>query len=141
MLDKAISIAAQAHLGQLDRMGKPYILHPLRLMFRFQSETEMIVAVLHDVVEDHPDWDLARLRQEGFSEEIVQAIDHVTRREDETYEAFVERTAGNGIALRVKLADLEDNMDIRRLNTLTAKDHDRIARYHRAWLRLSATKT
>jgi (p)ppGpp synthase/HD superfamily hydrolase len=141
MLDKAISIAAQAHLGQLDRMGKPYILHPLRLMFRFQSETEMIVAVLHDVVEDHPDWDLARLRQERFSEEIVQAIDHVTRREDETYEAFVERTAGNSIALRVKLADLEDNMDLKRLNTLTANDQDRIARYHRAWLRLSAAKT
>ena len=137
MLDKAISIAAQAHLGQLDRMGKPYILHPLRVMFCFRSETEMIVGALHDVVEDHPDWDLDRLRQEGFSEEIVQAVDHVTRREDETYDEFVERTAQNAIARRVKLADLEDNMDIKRLDTITAQDQDRLARYHRAWIRLS----
>ena len=137
MLDKAIAIAAQAHLGQTDRQGAPYILHPLRMMFRFQSETEMIVAVLHDVVEDNPDWDFDRLRQEGFSEEIIEAVDHVTRRDEETYEAFVERTAQNALARRVKLADLEDNMDMKRLNTLADKDHERIARYHRAWLRLS----
>ena len=69
------------------------------------------------------------------------AVDHVTRRDDETYEEFVERTAQNEIARTVKLADLEDNMDIRRLEILTAKDQDRIARYHRAWMRLSNAET
>ena len=137
MLAKAITIAAQAHLGQIDRVGQPYILHPLRAMFRFKTEAEMIVAVLHDVVEDQPDWDLDRLRQAGFSREIVQAVDHVTRRDEETYEAFVERTAKNDLARRVKLADLEDNMDVKRLESLTEQDLDRLARYHRAWLRLS----
>ena len=137
MLDKAIAIAAQAHLGQIDRQGAPYVLHPLRMMFRLQSEAEKIVAVLHDVVEDNPDWDFDRLRQEGFSEEIIEAVDHVTRRDEETYEEFVERSAQNALARRVKLADLEDNMDIKRLNALSDKDHTRLDRYHRAWLRLS----
>ncbi len=137
MLDQAILIAARAHLGQTDRMGAPYILHPLRMMFRFKSETEMIVAVLHDVIEDNPDWDFDRLRQEGFSEEIIQAVDHLTRREQETYEEFVARSSENPLARRVKLADLEDNMDLKRLNRLTEQDQARLARYHRAWLRLS----
>ena len=137
MLDQAILIAAQAHLGQTDRMGAPYILHPLRMMFRFKSETEMIVAVLHDVIEDNPDWDFDRLRQAGFSEEIIQAVDHLTRREQETYEEFVERTNQNPLAHRVKLVDLEDNMDLKRLHALTEQDQARLARYHRAWLRLS----
>lgn len=137
MLDQAILIAARAHLGQTDRMGAPYILHPLRMMFRFKSETEMIVAVLHDVIEDNPDWDFDRLRQEGFSEEIIQAVDHLTRQEQETYEEFVVRSSGNPLARRVKLADLEDNMDLKRLNRLTEQDQARLARYHRAWLRLS----
>ena len=140
MLDKAINIAAQAHLGQKDRVGATYILHPLRMMFRLQSENEKIVAILHDVVEDSLDWDLDRLRQEGFSDEIVNAVDCVTRREDETYEEFVDRAATNNLARRVKIADLEDNMDIKRLNTLTDKDQQRLARYHRAWLKLSNAK-
>ena len=63
---------------------------------------------------DHPDWDFERLRREGFSEQIVQAVDHVTRRDDETYEAFIERSAQNPLARRVKLVDLEDNMDMTR---------------------------
>jgi (p)ppGpp synthase/HD superfamily hydrolase len=137
VLDQAILIAVQAHLGQTDRVGAPYILHPLRMMFRFKSETEMIVAVLHDVVEDNPDWDFDRLRQAGFSEEIIQAVDHLTRREQETYEEFVERTNQNPLAHRVKLVDLADNMDLKRLNALTEQDQARLARYHRAWLRLS----
>ncbi len=137
MLDQAILIAARAHLGQTDRMGAPYILHPLRMMFRFKSETEMIVAVLHDVIEDNPDWDFDRLRQEGFSEEIIQAVDHLTRQEQEAYEEFVVRSSENPLARRVKLADLEDNMDLKRLNRLTEQDQARLARYHRAWLRLS----
>lgn len=141
MLDKAITIAAQAHLGQTDRQGAPYVLHPLRMMFRLQSEAEKIVAVLHDVVEDSPDWDFDRLRREGFSEEIIEAVDHVTRRDEETYEAFVERTAQNALARRVKLADLEDNMDMKRLNALSNKDQERLARYHKAWLRLSGMES
>ncbi|NJN95255.1 MAG: HD domain-containing protein [Anaerolineales bacterium] len=137
-LERAIAIAVQAHQGQTDKNGQPYILHPLRMMLRLKSEAEMVVAVLHDVVEDNPAWNFERLRQEGFAEEIVTAVDHVTRRESESYEEFCERAGSHPLARRVKLADLEDNMDLKRLNTLTEKDKDRLARYHRAWLELTA---
>lgn len=141
MLDRAILIAAQAHLGQKDKMGAPYILHPLRMMFRFATQTEMIIAVLHDVVEDNPDWNSDRLRQEGFSEQIIQAVDHLTRREQENYEEFVARASQNDLARRVKLADLEDNMDLTRLNNLTEDDKKRLERYHRAWVKVSKEVT
>jgi (p)ppGpp synthase/HD superfamily hydrolase len=132
-LDRAILIAAQAHLGQVDRVGEPYVLHPLRVMMAVGGETERTVAALHDVVEDSEEWTLDRLREEGFSEEVVEAVDHLTRREGETYEAFVERASGNPIARRVKLADLADNMDIRRLKVLGEKEVERLRRYHAAW--------
>ena len=134
-LGKAIAIAAQAHQDQDDKAGAPYILHPLRMMLRMSSETEMMAAILHDVVED-TDWTLDKLRQAGFSEEVVQAVECLTQRDHETYDEFITRVRTNAIASKVKLADLEDNMDMRRLRTLTAKDAERLHKYHRAWLAL-----
>jgi hypothetical protein len=66
----------------------------------------------------------------------VAAVDALTRRDDETYDAFIARLAGNPLAARVKLADLEDNLDLRRLPALTEHDHERLGRYHQAWERL-----
>ncbi|NEP84083.1 MAG: GTP pyrophosphokinase [Okeania sp. SIO3B3] len=137
MLDKAILIAAQAHLGQTDRADAPYILHPLRVMFHLESETEMTIAILHDVVEDNPAWTLDRLCAEGFSEEVVAAVDCLTRREDESYDAYIDRIGANPLARRVKLADLHDNMNIKRLPAMTEKNLHKIARYHQAWLKLA----
>ena len=134
-LGKAIAIAAQAHQEQVDKAGAPYILHPLRMMLRMSSETEMMAAILHDVVED-TDWTLDKLRQAGFSDEVVQAVECLTHRDRETYEAFIVRVRTNAIARKVKLADLEDNMDMRRLSTLTEKDAQRLHKYHQAWLAL-----
>src|SRR5437867_8182400 len=139
-LAKAIAIAAQAHQAQahqaqLDKAGAPYILHPLRLVLRMHSETEMMAAILHDVVED-TDWTLDKLRQAGFSEEVVQAVECLTHRGHETYDEFIARVRTNAIASKVKLADLEDNMDMRRLRTLTEKDAERLHKYHQAWLAL-----
>lgn len=136
VLQRAIEIAVEAHSKQVDKAGAPYILHPLRLMLRVVGNDEMIAAVLHDVVED-TDWTIERLRGEGFSESVVSAIDCLTRREDEGYEQFIERAAANPVARRVKLADLEDNMDIRRIRNLGKSTHDRLERYHAAWYRLS----
>jgi (p)ppGpp synthase/HD superfamily hydrolase len=137
MLAKAIALAAQAHLDQQDKNGDAYILHPLRMMFTLKTETEMIVAVLHDVIED-TDWSLDNLRAEGFSEEVVTAVDALTRREDETYDEFVARAAANPLSRTVKLADLEDNMNIRRLDHLADKDLARLQRYHKHWRALQA---
>jgi (p)ppGpp synthase/HD superfamily hydrolase len=134
-LGKAIAIAAQAHQEQYDKAGAPYILHPLRMMLRMSSETEMMAAVLHDVVEDTK-WTLDQLRQAGFADEVVQAVECLTHRDYETYDEFIARVCTNAIASKVKLADLEDNMDVRRLRTWTAKDAERLHKYHRAWLAL-----
>ncbi len=137
-LEHAIALAVQAHQGQTDRNDAPYILHPLRVMLRVRSEQAQIAAVLHDVVED-TDYTLDDLRQAGYAEAIVTAVDCLTRRESESYEAFIERIAPNPLAREVKLADLEDNMDIRRLHEVQEKDTARLNRYLQAWLRLSGT--
>jgi (p)ppGpp synthase/HD superfamily hydrolase len=135
-LERAILIAAQAHLGQRDKGGAPYILHPLRMMMRMESEAAMIAAALHDVVEDSA-WTLEQLRDEGFSEEVLQAVDCLTRRDGETYDEFVARAGANAIARPVKIADLEDNMNVKRLGEMTPKDLARIEEYHRAWRALT----
>jgi (p)ppGpp synthase/HD superfamily hydrolase len=136
MLDKAISLAVAAHSGQKDKYGSPYILHPIRLMVKTCSEEEMITAILHDVVED-TDWTLEGLEAEGFSHNIIEALDCLTRRDDETYEAYIERSALNPLARKIKLADLEDNMDMKRMKTIDSESVGRLARYHNAWIRLT----
>lgn len=130
-LEQAIGIAAKAHAGQVDKAGAPYILHPLRMMLRVSTTKERIVAVLHDVVEDCG-VKLEDLRLEGFPEVVVEAIDSVTRRSEESYEAFVRRAASHPIGRLVKLADLEDNSDLSRIANPSARDHKRIAKYRRA---------
>jgi (p)ppGpp synthase/HD superfamily hydrolase len=135
-LEDAILLAVQAHRGQTDKNGLPYILHPLRMMTRMRTEDEMIVAVLHDVVED-TEHTLDDLRQAGYAAHIVEAIDCLTRREDESYEDFTQRARSNPLALRVKLADLEDNMDIRRIADPQERDFERLKRYRRAWRALT----
>jgi (p)ppGpp synthase/HD superfamily hydrolase len=130
-LERALVIAAQAHQGTTDKGGAPYILHPLRLMHQMTTTDEQIVALLHDVVEDSP-WTFDALRAEGFSEEVVSAVDGLTRREGETYEDFIARGVTNPLARRVKLADIEDNMDLRRLGDIGEKDLERLQRYQRA---------
>src|SRR5947208_2434495 len=132
-LEDAIALAALAHHGQVDKAGAPYILHPLRLMLRMRTNDERMVAVLHDAVEDTP-YTLDGLRRLGFPEEVVEAIDALTRRVDEgeTYEAFVARAGGNPLARRIKIADLEDNLDLSRIAEPTEKDHQRLERYERA---------
>src|SRR5262245_11766928 len=138
-LEKAILIAAQAHLGQKDKAGAPYILHPLRLMMRMDSEDAMIAAVLHDVVEDS-DCTLEQLRGEGFSEEVLHAVDCLTNRDGESYDEFIARVQPNAIARQVKIADLEDNMNVKRIGEMTPKDLARIEKYHRAWRALTGER-
>lgn len=130
-LERAISLAATAHAGQVDKAGAPYILHSLRVMLAVASTEERIAAVLHDVVEDCG-VTFDQLRAEGFSEAVVTAIASLTRDEAESYEAFIERAACDPIARAVKLADLHDNMDLTRIANPTERDHERIAKYRRA---------
>lgn len=136
-LEEAILIAVEAHRGQKDRAGAPYVLHPLRMMLRVRTDAERMAAVLHDVVEDTA-WTLDDLRARGFPAEVIEAIDRLTRRPGEPYDAVVERAAAHPVARRVKLADLEDNLDLRRLEEVSVEDLERLGRYLRAYRRLSA---
>jgi (p)ppGpp synthase/HD superfamily hydrolase len=130
-LEHAIALAAQAHAGQVDKAGAPYVLHPLRMMLRLTTPEERMAACLHDVVEDCG-WTLERLRAEGFAEAVIEAVDAVTRRAEEDYEAFVRRAAAHPIGRRVKLADLEDNCDLTRMASPTERDRARSEKYRRA---------
>jgi len=130
-LERAIAIAANGHEGQLDKGGQPYVLHPLRMVLRLRGSEERIVAALHDVVEDCG-VTLEQLRDGGFSETVVEAIQSVTRRPGETYDAFIARAARNPIGRRVKLADLEDNSDLSRIASPSPADRERVDKYRRA---------
>lgn len=134
-LERAIAIAVEAHSGQTDKAGAPYVLHPLRVMFALKTPVERIVGVLHDVVEDGPNWTFDRLKQEGFSTEVLAALRLVTKRpednsaHDYVYLRFIRRTLGDPIARRVKIADIKDNLDVSRLTTLTEHDAKRLNKY------------
>ena len=130
-LERAIAIAAEAHAGQVDKAGEPYILHPLRVMMRLEmrSNEARIVAVLHDVVEDCPGWSFSRLQDdEGFNSAIVAAIDSVTKREGEDYTAFIARARLGDISREVKRCDLLDNMAPERLKLLPKEQAERLHR-------------
>ncbi|MFQ3568508.1 MAG: GTP pyrophosphokinase [Aggregatilineales bacterium] len=135
-IEDAILLATQAHRGQRDRGGAPYIYHPLRLMLAVETEAERFVAILHDVVEDS-DLSLEDLRAHGYDEAIVEAVDCLTRREGEPYQAMIERIKNNPLARRVKLADLADNMDLRRQGLVNIADLDRLRHYQQAWAALT----
>ncbi|WP_225409950.1 HD domain-containing protein [Stigmatella hybrida] len=137
-LEDAIALAVEAHRGQRDKAGQSYILHPLRVMMRLQTDTERMAAILHDVVEDTP-YTLERLRALGYPDEVLGALDCLTKREGESYEAFIERLRPHPLARRVKLADLEDNMDVRRLPAVGPHEAERLTRYRAAWSRLQET--
>jgi (p)ppGpp synthase/HD superfamily hydrolase len=135
-LERAIQIATEAHKGQVDKTGADYINHPLRVMEAGETIPEKIVGVLHDVVED-TDWTFDKLSQEGFSQEIIDALRCVTKlSEDEPYDRFIARVKTNPLAVAVKLNDLTDNMDIRRLPYLSDKDVKRLKKYLKAYKRL-----
>lgn len=131
-LERAIQIAVEAHAGVKDRGGKAYILHPLSVMMRVETDAEKIVAVLHDVIED-TGWTFDNLREEGFSEEIIEALGSVTKTSDEEdYDQFVLRAQKNEIGRKVKIADIKENLDVTRLGNLTEKDTARINKYKNA---------
>ena len=132
-LERAREIAVNAHKGVTDKGGNPYIVHPLRVMMSLKSDNEKIVGVLHDVVEDAEDWDFERLKEEGFSEEVLDGLRSVTKTsEEEDYNEFVQRALTNEIGRAVKIADIRDNLDVTRIGELRQKDMNRLNKYKNA---------
>ena len=136
LLAKAVTIALEAHKGATDKAGMPYAGHIMRVMQAGRTNDEKIVGVLHDLVEDTA-WTFDMLLEEGFPPHIVDALRCVTKiSEDEPYEEFIKRVKTNPLAVAVKINDLTDNMDIRRLVTITEADVQRLRKYLKAYREL-----
>ena len=127
-LENAITLAVQQHTGQLDKGGQPYILHPLRVMLQLQQPDQQIVAVLHDILED-THTTAQDLQNLGFQTHIIQAIQALTKLRHETRVQAAMRTAQNPLACAVKIADVQDNMNLARIPNPTARDLARLEEY------------
>ena len=138
-LANAIAIASEAHKKQKDKAGQPYILHCLAVMndVSHKSDDYKIVAILHDVVED-TNWTIKNLTEEGFNGDITFALNLLTHKEHVSYDDYIKAIATDKIATRVKLADLKHNSNITRLKGIKAKDIERMKKYHKSFLFLSA---
>ena len=131
-LQRALEIAIEAHKGSKDKGGNDYILHPLRVMLSMNTNDEMIVAILHDVVEDTK-WSFEDLEKEGFSKKIMLGLRSVTKKSDEEkYEDFIQRAKKNDLGRKVKISDIKDNLDVSRLKLITEKDKTRLKKYENA---------
>jgi (p)ppGpp synthase/HD superfamily hydrolase len=137
-LGRAIAIASEAFQNVTDRGGQPYILHCLHVMNQMPEHDHDLrcIAVLHDLVEDSPNWNFERLYRENFSDRVIDGIRLLTHDDSVPYDDYIEAIAVSHDATRVKLADLRHNSDITRIKGVRQKDLDRIAKYHRCYMRL-----
>ena len=128
----ALELAVEKHKNQTDKAGNPYILHPLHVMENVNSKEGKIVAILHDIIED-TDITEDYLLKIGLSKRIIDAVVALTRSEDIDYQEYIKNLSSNPLAKEVKLADLEHNMDLKRLPTLEEKDLERNRKYQIAY--------
>lgn len=132
----ALEIAEKAHAGQVDKGGNPYINHPKQVASGFDDEVYQVTALLHDVIEDS-DVILDDLINNGITPIVVDAIFALTKQPNEEYWSYLDRVKVNPIARQVKLADIEHNMDMARIEYPTDKDHERLRKYKKAYQYLS----
>jgi (p)ppGpp synthase/HD superfamily hydrolase len=132
LIEKSLQIALRAYGGKTDKAGREYILHPLRVMAKMNTDLERSAALLHDVIEDS-DITAEGLLAEGIPAEVVEAVRCLSKHENEEYQDFVARAKKNELAAKVKIADIEDNTDVLRLTSLDEYDLARIRKYHAAW--------
>lgn len=139
LLSKAIHLATNAHHGQFDKGGNPYILHVLTVMNLLENPDEELqtIALLHDVIEDTATT-FEDLRTQGFSERVITAVALLTKMPGQTYDEYKEGVFSNTDAMRVKAADLTHNSDIRRLKGISERDIQRMARYHQFFLEIQS---
>ncbi|MDB6135634.1 MAG: metal dependent phosphohydrolase [Verrucomicrobiales bacterium] len=138
-LEHALQLAVRAHAGQKDKNGAAYIFHPIRVMSRCVTPDAKIAALLHDVVED-TDMTFEQLEQAGFSAEVMATVRLLTHESSVSYDDYVTAIITNPTAVEVKLADLEDNSSIQRLQSMDGKTVARMEKYIRAWNRLAAVR-
>lgn len=139
LLERAIKLAQKYHEGQFDKGGQPYIDHPLRVMNGVESIDEKVVAVLHDVLEDC-DVSKEKLIEEGIPYYLVEKLEILCKGKNENYFDYIERIKVDPLAIKVKLSDLKDNMNLERLKEVTEKDIKRLEKYKKAKEILEAYK-
>ena len=132
LINKAMEIAYKAHLGQVDKAGIPYIFHPMHLAERVDTEYEICVALLHDVVEDS-NITLNDLIAAGFPTEVVRAVDYLTRRKEMSYDDYITTIQKDAIAMKVKIEDLKHNLDLTRFAHITKKNEEK-AKFYKQYL-------
>jgi (p)ppGpp synthase/HD superfamily hydrolase len=139
LLNKMLILMVNAHAGQFDRGGNPYALHPLKVMHYLKTDDEelMCIALGHDVIED-TETTYQYLREQGISERVIEGIRALTKQPGQTYEEYKQGVFQNVDAMRVKMADLRHNTDVRRLKGITEKDIQRMVKYHTFYLELKS---
>jgi (p)ppGpp synthase/HD superfamily hydrolase len=136
ILEIALKLALNAHSGQTDKAGRPYILHPLRIMHQMDTDEERAVALLHDVIEDSK-YSSEDLIQQGIPENIVNTVLVLSKDKNDNYDVFIKKISKHKLAVKIKKADIIDNMDLLRLQSINSKELKRIEKYHRAWKMLN----
>ena len=131
MTKKALKLCFDAHKDQVDKSGIPYVFHPFNVAERMMDEDCVIVALLHDVVED-ADYTLDDLRAMGFSEAVLEALELMTHKPNVPYMDYIAKLKENPLACEVKHADLRHNSDLSRLGVITEKDLQRVKKYEKA---------
>ena len=139
MLGRMLVLATNAHAGQFDRGGNPYILHPLKVMHYLKTDDEelMCMALGHDVIED-TNTTFNDLREAGMSERVIEGIRALTKMPGQSYDEYKQVVFSSEDAMRVKLADLRHNTDVRRLKGVSEKDLARMAKYHQFFMEIKA---
>lgn len=132
----ALVIAEKAHIGQIDKAGRPYIEHPKQVAAAFEDEKKVAVALLHDVIED-TDLDAATLHDMGIPYDVVEAVELLSKPKWEPYLDYIERVKVNPLAREVKVEDLKHNMDMSRIQNPIDKDYKRTEKYKKAFEILS----
>lgn len=135
ILEIALKLALNAHAGQTDKAGRPYILHPLRIMSQMHTDEERVVALLHDVLEDSC-YKPQDLIEQGIPSNLVKTIMLLSKNEHDNYDKFIEKISKNRLAVKIKKADIEDNLNLLRLKSIHSNDVKRIKKYHTAWNKL-----
>jgi len=136
LIEKSLAIALRAYSGKTDKSGCEYIKHPLRVMAKMDTDEERSVALLHDVIEDS-DISAQELYELDIPQHVVDAVVCLTKQPNESYQDLIARVQTNKLATKVKLADIEDNINVLRLATLNDNDLQRVQKYHQAWHVLS----
>lgn len=146
MLSIAIAIASEAHCGVFDRQGEPYILHPIAVMQNVSKYTQdkevLAIAILHDVLEDCPEWTIERLREKGLSERIIAGLKILDHSNNSPYEEYIDLVCTNYDTVLVKMGDIDHNSDVKRIKSpsLDEKDVARIIKYHSSFVKLEQAK-